>query len=149
MGQFSTHAGPILKSSPLARKVRKFERILARRAEKDAADAAIEREAAKVRAEVWDRDKSICRAYGVPLKRQAENPLIVGHCHHILPRSLGGPDATWNEVLIAPMAHERTHARFDEVALEVHGDADATLTFVEKHIETGKVLRRWDSPVPR
>lgn len=148
MGAFSQFSGPLLKPSPLARKVRKFERVEARRAATAAENARIEREAAAVRDAVWQRDRGVCRAYGVPLMRKHENPLRVGHCHHIMPRSLGGPDATWNEVLISPVAHERAHARFDQVALEVHGDADATLTFVEKHIETGKVLRRWESPVP-
>lgn len=149
MGMFSEHQGPLVKPSPLVRKAAKFKRVQARRAEKDAEDARLEREAAKVRAEVWDRDKGIDRAYGLPMFRHHENPEIVGHCHHILPKSLGGPDETANEVLLSPIAHERAHARYDAIVLEIHGNADETLTFIERHIETGKVLRQWESPVPR
>ncbi len=149
MGQFSTHIGPLTKPSRLVRKVEKFARVITRRAAKDAEDAKLDREAAKIRAQVWDRDKAVCRAYGVPLKRQHENPEIVGHCHHIRFKSQGGPDETWNEILLSPMAHERAHARYDAIVLEVHGDADETLTFIEKQIETGQELRRWESRVPR
>lgn len=148
MGMFSDISGPILKSSPLKRQIDKHDRKLARRAAKEAADAKAEREAAKVRAEVWDRDKGIDRAYGVPVFRAHENPALVGHSHHIVFRSHGGEDTTANEVLLSPIAHERAHARYDAVVLEIHGNADDTLTFVEKQIETGKELRRWESPVP-
>lgn len=148
MGMYSTHQGPLSKSSPLKRKERKFERVQARRDATAAENARLEREAAAVRDAVWKRDKGVCRAYGVPLMRKHENPVRVGECHHIQPRSLGGPDTTCNEVLISPIAHERAHSRYDALTLEIHGNPDETLTFVEKHTETGKELRRWESPVP-
>lgn len=150
MGMFSEHTGPLVKAdSAFKRKQRKFERIEARRVAKAAEDARIEREAAAVRDEVWKRERGCCRAYGVPLMRKHENPMRVGHVHHKVPRSLGGPDATWNELLLSPLAHERAHSRYDGVTLEIHGNPDQTITFVEKHTETGQILKQWESAVPK
>lgn len=149
MGQFSEIVGPIPKPSRLKPKAAKYERTVERRKDKAREDAAIEREAKKVRDQVWARDKARCRAYGVPLKRVSDNPLVLGQVDHLHARSLGGPDETENEVLLSPIAHERKHLRYDAVGLRIEGNADETLTLTEFDLETGAVLRVWDSPVPQ
>lgn len=134
------------KPSRLATKAQKWIRTQARKAAKRADDRVRQREEQAIHDQVWTRDKSTCRAYGLRLKRNSDNPFIVGHCHHVIFRSLGGPSTTANEVLLSAIAHERAHGRHDRIVLDISGNANETLTFTERDRETGQVLKTWESP---
>lgn len=124
---------------------RKAERRHAKETARTAQERRQAREEAKVRDRVWRRDRGVCRAYGVPLKRLTTNPYEFGHCAHLEARSQGGPYTTGNLALLSPMAHERHHLRFDGIGLEMTGEADGILTFREFNLETGETLRQWEN----
>jgi hypothetical protein len=98
----------------------------------------------KKRAEVYARDRGRCRATGVKLLLHGPDPFTVAHIHHIVYRSAGGKDETWNLCVLDPTWHDLEHAG----RLDIEGNADATLSFTERDTK-GNIVRVWESECPR
>lgn len=137
------HAGPFLKPSPLDTAIRKHARKRARQAVKTEATRDRALRLSALRRACYMRDAGRCRAYGVPLKLITDNPELLAHAHHLVYRSAGGGDEMSNLVTLSPRAHRDEH----EHRLVISGDPSGTLTFVERNLETGKVIRMWESTV--
>lgn len=140
---FQTYTGPLWKPSKLDRIAAKQER----KAEESKAKAAAQRQEldrqSAIRKACYVRDGGVCRAFGVPLKLVSDNKLELAECHHIVFRSAGGSHEMINRVTLSPKAHSMAHLH----QLIIAGDPNGTLTFVERNLETGKVLRMWESTV--
>lgn len=91
-------------------------------------DAADSKQWRKVCAFVDARDERSCRCCD-----KRTNPdmtgLLRGHRHHIVYRSAGGPDETWNVCTLCPSCHDAEHVKR---TLTVEGNADEKLTFSRK-----------------
>lgn len=136
------------KPSKLARDVDKHAAKVTRRkvkAQQDRDDAKVQ---TAIRRAVFERDHSTSRASGQPVKWADENPAKVGHRHHILFRSRGGSDELSNLVLLTEAEHEMAHGRGSKFVLDIYGDANQTLRFVKRHLETGQVVKEWESACP-
>lgn len=133
---------PLTKPSRLPEQIRKHERKQSRRnakAEADRVEAAISSE---LRAQAFRRDRGRCRVLGAVLVLHTDNPLKLAHAHHVIFRSLGGPDELWNLATISPLAHDFIHKPKSQ-RITVEGNADETLTCRLIEMETGKVLQEW------
>ncbi len=133
------------KPSKLARLVSKVEkRILKSRAK---------REAEKVARAAWDwmrrqiyvRDDGKCRVCGRVVHLQHANPLRIAHVHHVIYRSAGGPDETWNLCLLCCYCHDAEHV---QKTLDINGNADLCLSIDVRHPESFRVLEVKESPCP-
>lgn len=134
------YAGPILKPSALDRQIEKYKRRMAKAKDKRAEERR-EREAwSVVRKAAFVRDRGRCRAFGTPLSLVTANPELLAHAHHVVFRSAGGSDDLSNVCTLSPRAHEMVHRHM----LDVEGDANATLTFRQRHPETGRIEREWE-----
>lgn len=136
------------KPSRLTRDVKKHAAKVQRdkaREKQDRLDRAADTARRKA---TYERDQGRSRASGVELKWQSRNPLEVAHAHHIKFRSRGGSDDLFNQVLLSPSEHDMAHARHPQFVLDIFGDANKTLTFMKKQVETGKVIERRKSPCP-
>ena len=137
-------SGPLLKPSRLDRQVDKYEKRMAKAKAKKAED----RQAAVVfsenRRQAYKRDNGLCRVFGVGVKLTSANPLEVGHAHHVRFRSAGGDDSLGNLATVSARAHDLIHRH----VLDVTGDANGTLSITQRHLETGRIVRQWDSPCP-
>lgn len=69
---------------------------------------------------VDERDKGRCRVCGRRCNPFATEMLYKAHRHHIIYRSAGGVDTTWNLVTVCPDCHSDEHAH----RLRVVGDGD-------------------------
>lgn len=137
-------AGPLVKPSKLDRELAKHAR---RQAQASHRKADARRQAAawnKLADRVFTRDKGRCRATGAVLKRHASHPLEQAQIHHVVFRSAGGGDETSNLVTLSPLAHRAVH----EHRLDITGNGDGTVMCRERDLETGRIVRVWDSPVP-
>jgi hypothetical protein len=134
----------------------RFQRELAkdeRRKEKARTKKQAEREAdavwAKTAYDVYVRDHGCSRASGRPLKFRSGPVATIADPHHIAWRSAGGDDSTKNLVTLSRDEHDMVHMRGNyKFRLEVEGDANQTLTFRKYSMETGRLVREWDSPNP-
>lgn len=88
-------------------------------------DAATWRAVCKV---VDARDGRACRACGKKTNPDSVG-LLRGHRHHIVYRSAGGPDASWNLCTLDAACHDAEHVKR---TLRVEGNADDGLTFWKK-----------------
>jgi 5-methylcytosine-specific restriction endonuclease McrA len=137
------------KPSSLARDKKQYDKRQARAKAKRSADRIDDEADRAIRREVRKRDQGRSRFSGTPVKWTSDNPLIVGHAHHIVYRSQGGSDAAFNRVTLTPEEHDMVHHKHPKYVLDILGlDANATLKFVQKDRETGKVFKRVTSPVP-
>lgn len=136
------------KPSRLDRDVKKFEGKVGRRKAKTKRDRENAKEQTARRRAVFERDQSRSRASGVLVRWADENPSLVGHRHHIVFRSVGGSDDLSNLVLLTESEHEMAHARGSKYVLDIAGDANGTLTFTQRELETGRIVREWKSPCP-
>lgn len=134
----------LLKPSRYERDLEKHERRLARAKAKRTAKRVEVDAFAQLRRLVYLRDRATCRVFGTPLKLVSANPLEVAHCHHVIFRSAGGSDALENLALLSPRAHDLVHRH----VIDVTGDANKTLTILERNPETGRVVHEWTSPCP-
>lgn len=133
---------PLWKSSTLDRKAAKYEARVARVKSKKAED----RKAAAVfslkRQQAYQRDHGLCRVFGVPVKLTSANPLEVAHAHHVIFRSAGGTDDLSNLATVSARAHDLIHRH----VIDVSGNANGTLVIRQRNIETGRIVREWESP---
>lgn len=83
----------------------------------------------QAKAKQWDavcaavdaRDARCCRVCGKPSRLDATGLLERGHRHHIIYRSAGGPDLTWNLCHLCARHHHEEHTH----QIRLSGDADA------------------------
>jgi len=134
----------LLKPSRLDRAVRQFQRRRLRRTTRQAKVRALALVSSQLRKEAYARDGGCCRVTGVPLKLVSDNPELVAHGHHVIFRSAGGADELWNIAIVSPRVHERIHQH----QYDVEGNANDTLICRERDLETGKILREWESRCP-
>lgn len=105
---------PILKSSPLARQVRKWERQIVRDKEKTARERKADREWRGISQAVQQRDGGKCRVCKVHTF-WGGNPALIGQAHHILYRSAGGTDDLKNLIWLCGGCHEKEHLHQIEI----------------------------------
>ncbi len=93
------------------------------------------------------RDDGRCRVTGKRGNPYASTLIGKLHRHHLIPRSRGGPDASWNVVSITSEAHDQIHVLG---TLRLSGDADARDEMgalrgvqVERLTETGWVTKKF------
>lgn len=122
---------------------RKEKRRISRDRDKRKAKIEASARLKAIRIACFQRDHGRCRAYGVPVKLESDNPFTLAHCHHIVYRSAGGSDELFNRCILSPKAHEEEHAG----QLEIAGDPNSILWFTLKDKETGRVMRAWESAV--
>lgn len=91
---------------------------------------------------VDDRDKGRCQLTGRKADTHSPNPLDRIHHHHIVPRSAGGPDLTWNLASVLREVHELLHA----VRVTVRGDADEHLVWTLRADAVVEVFGRRQVP---
>ena len=133
------------KAPALMRQVAKFNRKQARAKVRESAKRKEAAEWTVIRKAIYQRDMGLCRACGREVKVLSENPLLQSHCHHIVYLSAGGTDARDNLVTLCAVCHAHEHAH----VLRITGHGDARIDLVKIHPETGRVLRAWESEVPR
>jgi 5-methylcytosine-specific restriction endonuclease McrA len=63
--------------------------------------------------------------------------------HHIVYRSAGGTDEPGNCISLCFDCHRAEHGH----ELDITGDANGTLIIVRRHLETGRIVRQWESAV--
>lgn len=134
---------PLWKPSPLEVAERKAQRKVSRRAAKLALERAEREYQQAIRLQVFIRDGFRCRACDALVKLYSDNPLTVGHAHHVVYRSAGGSDELHNRLLLCAYCHDREHRHL----LRITGTPDATVTFEQFNPETGRLLRTWESTV--
>jgi 5-methylcytosine-specific restriction endonuclease McrA len=78
---------------------------------------------------VNDRDQMCCRVCQRYCPTNAIGVLDRGHHHHLVYRSAGGRDETWNVCLLCPKCHDAEH----KSKLQISGNAD------ERDPATGKL----------
>jgi 5-methylcytosine-specific restriction endonuclease McrA len=71
------------------------------------------------------RDERSCRCCGKRTNADAVG-LLRGHRHHVIYRSAGGPNATWNLATLCASCHNEEHVK---KTLHVEGNADLALRF--------------------
>jgi len=125
-------------------KLRRYERRVEARAAKRKADKAKQLAQTRlnraIRAAIYFRDNGQCRACGMPLYLEAENPFVVLHAHHVTYRSAGGSDFPHNRVSLCPADHKAEH----DALLEITGEPNGIIYFVRKD-KKQNVVRAWES----
>lgn len=133
------------KPSRLDRDVAKFERRKARDRQRAAAEKAAADAWEAVRRACYARDHGMSRISGKPLDLHNANPWKVADFHHIVFRSCGGTDETANVLTVARDEHDMIHGRHARFLLDVAGDADGIVSIVQRSVETGRIVREWES----
>lgn len=137
------------KPKALDRLLSRHMRTRRKKKTRDEEVRAVRERKAKIREEVYARDRGRCRAFGVPVFLRSADPLKLAHAHHVTYASAGGSDEPYNRVTLSPKAHAMIHpGPFATQILEVSGDGNRTVTFTLKHIETGRIERSWESVCP-
>lgn len=135
---------PNFKPSRIATALARYDRKQKQRAAKLLEKLATKRQAMSLwqerRRELYVLDGGRCRAYGMPLKLQSENPYTLAHAHHFIYRSAGGTDDLSNLVLLSPEAHRDEH----DGLLLIEGQPRGVLTFTKKNLK-GQIERVWQS----
>lgn len=91
----------------------------------DAEDDKAWRDCCKI---VDPRDGRACRCCGKRTNPDATG-LLRGHRHHVIYRSAGGPDESWNVATLCASCHDEEHVKR---TLHVEGNADIALTFLRR-----------------
>lgn len=96
-----------------------------------------------IRFHCYLRDKRQCRAFGVPLLFDTDNPKRKSENHHITPKSLGGSDLPENRITLSWLAHRMRH----DGELDITGDGNGDVRFTQYTFEGGtrRLLREWVS----
>ena len=142
--QRAAEGKPLWKNVKGSGKVSRLER-------KGVTDRAAERQAqidrvnenrtlAAIRRAIYERDKGCCRVCGRVMALEHPNPKMQMHWHHIVYRSAGGPNTVENGLSLCWRDHQREHAH----TLVIKGTG-ALVTITERHPETYRVLREWES----
>jgi hypothetical protein len=135
---------PLPGSGRLERRQRKAARqVVTKREERQNKRDQIEAYRA-IRWAVFQRDGGRDRAFGTPLVFEGSDVATTSHAHHVTFRSHGGTDTTDNLVTLSNATHDLIHKPTREV-LTIDGNADGTLSFTLKNLETGNVIRTWES----
>lgn len=135
---------PAPGSGRLERRKRKQERaVVTKREERQNRRDEIEAYRA-LRWAVFQRDGGRDRAFGQPLVFEGDDVKTRAHAHHIVFKSHGGTDTTDNLVNISQETHDMIHKPTRKVLI-IEGNADQTLSFTLKELETGKIIRTWES----
>lgn len=118
-------------------------RVESRKATKAEKDAKY-REACRL---VTKREAGHCRITGVRCDPNALGMLRRGEHHHIIYRSAGGPDETWNLILVTLEMHNAIHAG----KYRVEGNADECITVWRRDEEGGwlQIIRETPAGVER
>lgn len=133
----------LLKPSKLDRLIRRQQgRVSAEALKRKLRRTEMARER-EIRMATYERDKGLCRAYGVPVNFAGVDPLRVAHCHHFKYRSAGGSDDISNRITLSPQAHDLEHRHL----LHISGDPNGTLEFALYDAE-GEFIGSWESPCP-
>jgi 5-methylcytosine-specific restriction endonuclease McrA len=96
-----------------------------------------------LRAACYHRDHGRCRCCGAGLVLESENLRVRMQTHHIIYRSAGGADELGNCISLCFDCHRQEHGH----ELDITGDANGTLIIVERNLETGRIVRQWESAV--
>lgn len=91
----------------------------------------------------YERDGGKCRATGKWLPFRHPSLLKVAHSHHVVFLSAGGSDGPENRITISWPIHKLIHGH----RLDVTGNPNGTVHFIQKNLETGKVEHEWSSSV--
>lgn len=134
------------KPSRLARDVAKWRQSLVTKRVKDTAKQIARAAWDLLRRKVYDRENGLCRACGRHTRFTGKgNPENQAHCHHVIFRSAGGKDEMRNLANLCGSCHEKHHAGYRGERLESFGNAEKVLTFRSFNLETGQLLREWES----
>lgn len=136
------------KPSRRERDVQKHEKRVAREKQQAAAERRESAEWTATRKAIYKRDQGKSRFSGKALFLRHDDPRLVGEVNHTQLRSRGGPDESWNLALLTPDEHDMFHHRHPKYVLDISGNADRVLTFVQKHRETGRIALTVNSPNP-
>lgn len=138
--------GALMKPDRFDRDLAKFEK---RRAKDRAKRALKVEENAAWKALSWkvfNRDGGCCRICGRALKFNCDDPREDADAHHIIFRSAGGPNETWNLITVCAFpCHRQIHRRMPNLWLEVEGNGDEEVSIQSINPETGRVIRQWES----
>ncbi len=135
---------PLPGSGRLERRKRKSERaVMTKREALQQKRDEIEAYRA-VRWAVFQRDGGRDRAFGQPLVFEGSDLATAAHAHHVVFRSHGGTDTTDNLVTLSNETHAMIHKPKKQI-LSIEGNADRTLSFTLKELETGNIIRTWES----
>lgn len=112
----------------------------ARKAEKDAHWREVCRK-------VDRREAMHCRVTGVRVDPHALGMLRRGEHHHVIPKGAGGPDETWNVILVSLEIHRAIH----DGKYRVEGNADECITVWRRDEEGGwlQIIRETPAGVER
>lgn len=135
---------PLWKNPKQQAKVDRLERkgVTDRAADREAKleRAAHNRQMTLTRRAIYERDKGCCRVCKRVLAFEHHNPKLQMQWHHIVYRSAGGDDSVDNGLSICWRDHKREH----EHVIVIKGTG-AKVTITEKHPETLRVIREWES----
>jgi 5-methylcytosine-specific restriction endonuclease McrA len=95
-----------------------------------------------IRRDVYERDGGWCRACGEAVTFSGDITETM-HAHHVQFRSAGGTDDPSNRLSICWSCHRDIH----DHKLRVSGDPNGLIQFQLVNLETGAVLRAWESDV--
>jgi hypothetical protein len=134
---------PLLKpvSKKLTDWLRKARTRTAKRKERQERIQKQRFENALIRVATFERDHRKCRAYGVRLYLNHQNPFLICHCHHKRYKSQGGSDSIENRITLSPLAHDMEHRGL----LDISGEPNGTLTFTERDAY-GNIVKTWEPP---
>ena len=139
----------IPKPSKFQRDAAKWERGRARDKAKRAEELAEKKAWDALTLDAYNRDHGCSRLSWRPLEYRTQNPFTVADPHHIKWRSAGGLDVLENIVTISREEHDMIHMRGNyKFRIEVEGNANKTLTCRKFSMETGRLVREWESPCP-
>lgn len=143
------HIGPFVKPSGMERLLAKHAKRVAKGREKRSRDMESSRAWDALRLVIFTRDRGVCRICGTALKFRSDNPREDSDTHHIVFRSAGGPDESWNLITACSWpCHEQIHRRVPAAWLDVTGNGDGEIVIQEINPETGRVVRQRESRVP-
>jgi 5-methylcytosine-specific restriction endonuclease McrA len=95
-----------------------------------------------IRREVYARDGGWCRACEEALVFTGSLTDMM-HAHHLVYRSAGGADDPSNRIALCFECHRDEH----DHKLRISGDPNGLVEFRLVDLETGEVLRAWESDV--
>ena len=133
------------KPSRFSRDVAKHERKELRAKVRAAEDRRESAEWTAISKAIYVRDHGCCRVCGRETKRLSENPLLRAQCHHIVYRSAGGGDHSDNLINVCGVCHDQEHAH----VIQITGHGDGVVSIIKTNLETGRVVRAWESECPK
>jgi len=143
------HVGPFVKPDAIERRIAKHAKRVEKGRIKRALDAVAWAAWDALKRLVYERDHGCCRVCGKALKFRSDNPLEESDAHHIIFRSAGGVNETWNLITVCAWpCHKQIHRRVPSSWLEVEGNGDVEVSIREINPETGRTIRQWESVAP-